>query len=276
MNLKNHFVYRWGIILALSYLVVGMYSHSLVLGAYGQINMPSPVSSPVNAGYLYGEKLYSSSTYGHMGLDFSAASGTNVYSTYAGTVIAKKNLTYSYGNYIIIESNHPSYPGTKFYHLYAHLSDNSQVWVGKAVNQGELIGLSGSSGNATGPHLHYEIRMSSNNYYNQRNPEGLLARSTLNNYGGVYGEVRTANGNWARAIRVSGATKPDLNYGASYTYYVMDNGSAFPDENAYGINYYIARANTGSITLNYNNGARTQPVTIYANTDYKVNNIYLP
>lgn len=144
------------------------------------------------------------------------------------------------------------------------------------MNQGDLIGLSGSSGNATGPHLHYEIRMGSNNYYNQRNPEGLLARSTSNGYGGLYGEVRTAGGSWARAIRVSGASKPDPNYGASYTYYIMDNGSAFPDENAYSINYYIARAYTGSVTLNYNNGARTQNVTIYSDSDYKVNNIYLP
>ncbi len=264
------------ILLIMGILITGLYSPALAV--YGGINLATPVSAPVNAGYLYAEKLTSSSTYGHHGIDFSAASGSNVYAAYTGRVVTKADLGgSSYGKYIIIESDHPDYTGVKFYHLYAHLSDYSQVSLNQEVNKGNQIAKSGSSGGVTGPHLHFEIRMGSNSWYSQRNPEGILSRSTSDGYGGVLGEVRTSGGSWARYKRISGATKgTDVNYGASYSYFVMANGNAFPDETAYGINYYIARSNTGNVTLSYDYGARTQNATIYANTDYKVNTINLP
>lgn len=265
------------ILLIMGILIIGLYSPAMAV--YGGINLVTPVSAPVNAGYLYAEKLTSSSTYGHHGLDFAAASGSNVYAAYTGKVVTKANLgDDSYGKYIIIESDHPNYAGVKFYHLYAHLSDYSDCpAVNQTVNQGNKIAESGSSGGATGPHLHFEIRMGTNSWYSQRNPEGLLSRSTSDDFGGILGEVRTSGGSWARYKRISGATKgTDINYGASYSYFVMANGNPFPDEASYGINYYIARATTGNKTLSYDYGARTQNVTIYANTDYKVNTIYLP
>lgn len=119
--------------------------------------------------------------------------------------------------------------------------------------------------------------MGSNSWYNQRNPEGLLKRSAADGYGAVRGKVLTSSNAWARGIRISGAPKgTDINYGASYSYYLMENGNAFPDEAAYGINYYIARARTVTVTLSYNNGARTQTVNILANTDIGANAVNLP
>jgi len=252
---------------------------TISFGAYGGIDMSSPVSSPVNAGYLYGEKLTSGSTYGHMGLDFAASTGTNVYSTYYGKVVKKADLGgSSYGKYIVIESTHPQYPSTKFYHYYCHLSSqSSSISVGSYYAAGTYLGQSGSSGNATGPHLHYEIRMGADNWYYQRNPEGLLARSNSNGYGALHGKVLTSSGAYARYKRISGATKgTDVNYGASYSYFVMADGNPFPDEAAYGINYYISRINTGNITLSYDNGARTKNVTVYSNTDSRVSDVTLP
>lgn len=252
---------------------------TISFGAYGNINMTSPVSSPVNAGYLYGEKLTTSSSYGHMGIDFAAASGTSVYSTYAGTVITKTDLGgSSYGKYIVIESTHPQYPTTKFYHYYCHLSSQaSSISVGTIYPQGTYLGLTGSSGNATGPHLHYEIRMGANNWYSQRNPEGLLSRSNSDGYGALRGKLLTSSSQFARYMRISGASKgTDTNYGASYSYFVMADGNPFPDETAYGINYYISRIITGNISLSYNNGARTKSVTVNANTDSVVSDVTLP
>ncbi|ACL21824.1 Peptidase M23 [Desulfitobacterium hafniense DCB-2] len=243
------------------------------------LGLPSPVSSPVNAGYLYGEKLNSSSTYGHMGMDFAAPIGTSIYSTYVGKVITKGDLGgASYGKYIVIESTHPYYTNTKFYHYYCHMSElSSSIQVNTTYPAGTYLGLSGQTGNASGPHLHYEIRMGANNWYAQRNPEGFLGRSSKDNYAALRGKVLTSSGSYARAIRISGATKgTDVNYGASYSYYVMENGSAFPDESAYGLNYYITRINPGSITLNYNNGARTSTVSASSNTDTLVPSVSLP
>lgn len=246
-------------------------------GAYGGIDMPSPVSSPVNAGYLYAEVDSSINSYGHMGLDFAAPSSTSVYATFGGKVVTKADLgNTSYGKYLIIESTHPLYPTTKFYHLYAHLSDYSQVTLNQTVTKGQLIAKSGNSG-GVGAHLHYETRMGSNSWYSQRNPEGLLKRSTSDGYGAVRGKVLTSTGAWARKIRVAGATKgTDTNYGASYSYHLMANNSAFPDEAAYGINYYIARVRTGTVTLNYNYSARTQSVSIPANGEVLASNVTLP
>jgi len=273
---KNVSIFKFTTVIFALFIII--FSYTSVYGAYGQIDMPSPVSSPVNAGYLYGEKLSSSSTSGHMGLDFAASTGTPVYATYGGKVYRKRDLgNSSYGKYYVIESTHPLYPGTKFYHIYAHLSyQNPNISEGSNITQGTYLGDTGSSGNATGPHLHYEIRMGSYDYYAQRNPEGLLSRSTSNGYGALRGRVNLSNNNWARAIRISGASKPDVNYGASYSYFVMDNSNPFPDESAYGINYYIARAYTGNIMLNYNNGARTLNATVSSNTDTLLSTVTLP
>ncbi|MCD7723623.1 MAG: peptidoglycan DD-metalloendopeptidase family protein [Clostridiales bacterium] len=92
---------------------------------------------------------YSSGRY-HGGVDFQCSVGTAVYAAAAGTVVTVKSLTYSYGKYIVI--SHSNGLST----LYAH---NSQllVSVGDTVTKGQLIAYSGQSGNATGPHLHFEV-----------------------------------------------------------------------------------------------------------------------
>jgi len=105
----------------------------------------------------------------------------------------------------------------------------------------------------------------------------LLERSASDGYGALRGKVLTSSGAYARYTRISGATKgTDINYGASYSYYVMEDGAPFPDEVVYGINYYIARINTGNITLNFNNGAITKGVTVSNNTDSTVSDTTLP
>lgn len=86
----------------------------------------------------------------HAGLDFAAASGTPVYATGDGTVNFADRRS-SYGNCIDVEH------GYNYVTRYAHLSE-IKVKPGQAVKRGELIGLVGSTGKSTGPHLHYEVR----------------------------------------------------------------------------------------------------------------------
>ncbi|QLF71423.1 M23 family metallopeptidase [Peteryoungia desertarenae] len=86
----------------------------------------------------------------HAGLDFRAPTGTPILSTGAGTVIT---AGYSGGYGILVEIDH----GHGLVTRYGHLS-KAKVKKGDAITTGDLIGLSGSTGRSTGPHLHYEVR----------------------------------------------------------------------------------------------------------------------
>ena len=88
----------------------------------------------------------------HMGIDYSAPTGTPVFSVATGKVV---HLGYSgaFGNLIILE--HPGNYRT----YYAHLSNyNVELEVGNEVRRGLEIGYVGSTGRSTGPHLHFELR----------------------------------------------------------------------------------------------------------------------
>lgn len=86
----------------------------------------------------------------HTGLDFTADKGTEVYATGDGVVEKVESKRWGYGKCIII--NH----GFGYKTLYAHLSA-FKVEQGQKIKRGELIGLIGSTGKSTGPHLHYEV-----------------------------------------------------------------------------------------------------------------------
>ena len=86
----------------------------------------------------------------HTGIDFTADRGTEIYVTGDGYVEEIENKRWGYGKSIII--NH----GFGYKTRYAHLS-KFEVKKGQKVKRGELIGLIGSTGKSTGPHLHYEV-----------------------------------------------------------------------------------------------------------------------
>ena len=86
----------------------------------------------------------------HKGTDIGRVGYTSqVYASKAGTVI-KATYSRSYGNYVVI--SHGGGNTT----LYAHMS-SLKTTAGAYVNQGDVIGITGSTGNSTGPHLHFEI-----------------------------------------------------------------------------------------------------------------------
>ncbi len=87
----------------------------------------------------------------HTGLDFAAPTGTPVRAATAGTVTSV-GWAGAYGNKI--EITHPDGSET----WYAHLS-RTDVRVGSQVGTGALIGAVGATGNVTGPHLHFEVRL---------------------------------------------------------------------------------------------------------------------
>ncbi|MFE4588924.1 M23 family metallopeptidase [Streptomyces laurentii] len=119
--------------------------------------------SYVSTGYQTGGALWSSGH--HSGIDFHAAYGTKVVSVSSGTVV-EAGWGGAYGNNIVIRMNDGTYT------QYGHLSA-LRVYVGQKVTPGELIGISGSSGNSTGPHLHFEARASAE-YGSDINPVAYL------------------------------------------------------------------------------------------------------
>lgn len=86
----------------------------------------------------------------HFGIDLKAPSGTPVLATADGKVVSVENQPNGYGKFVIIE--HDDNYQTK----YAQLSE-FKVTIGSEVKKGNVIGLVGSSGRSTAPHLHYEV-----------------------------------------------------------------------------------------------------------------------
>ncbi|MCM1967325.1 LysM peptidoglycan-binding domain-containing M23 family metallopeptidase [Streptomyces sp. G1] len=108
----------------------------------------APVGGGMSTAYKTAGSMWSSGY--HTGVDFAASSGTTVKAVGAGTVVSA-GWSGSYGNEVVIRHADGKYS------QYAHLSQLS-VSSGQSVTGGQTIGLSGSTGNSTGPHLHFEIR----------------------------------------------------------------------------------------------------------------------
>jgi LysM repeat protein len=105
-----------------------------------------------------GAGIITQSLHGYNGVDIGAPTGTNILAAAGGTVlIAKKDGAWNggYGSYVVIAHTN----GTQT--LYAHAS-KVLVSVSDTVSQGELIAKVGRTGEATGPHLHFEVRGATN------------------------------------------------------------------------------------------------------------------
>jgi murein DD-endopeptidase MepM/ murein hydrolase activator NlpD len=91
----------------------------------------------------------------HTGIDIAAPNGTPIGAAADGQVITTGFDPYGYGNYIILAHS------PKLATLYGHMS-RLAVAKGAVVKQGQTIGYEGSTGNSTGPHLHFEVRVDGN------------------------------------------------------------------------------------------------------------------
>lgn len=134
---------------------------------YISLTYPVPSQTTITCGF--GE--YS----GHSGADFSCPSGSKVVAAESGTVIISEDLknadgTYrSYGRYIVIKHDKTTSSGDAVYTLYAHNSERL-VSAGQHVEKGQQIAKSGSTGNSTGPHCHFEVRTPSSSYSSCKDP----------------------------------------------------------------------------------------------------------
>ncbi|MDO5449131.1 MAG: M23 family metallopeptidase, partial [Clostridia bacterium] len=124
------------------------YTPSTYVASYGKLVWPAPgvyvVSSP------YGPRWGSF----HGGIDLSVGrAGSTIVAAASGTVTVASNGNSGYGTYVMINHNN----GMET--LYAHMIYGSIcVSTGQYVSAGQPIGIMGSTGNSTGPHLHFEVR----------------------------------------------------------------------------------------------------------------------
>ncbi len=149
------------------------------LGQSGPTSNPGGYIWPTNSHYITSTVGGRASPGGigstnHKGTDIGRVGyNSSIYAAKAGTVIISE-YSKSYGNYVVV--SHGSGNTT----LYAHMSSR-KVSVGQYVNQGDVLGITGSTGNSTGPHLHFEIK-ENNTIINPLNDGAAPKKGYLSGY----------------------------------------------------------------------------------------------
>ncbi|MEW6717124.1 MAG: peptidoglycan DD-metalloendopeptidase family protein [Chloroflexota bacterium] len=166
------------------------YDHFLFARPIAANEVNAPVPDYRYGGIFFGDLI-------HTGIDIPAPPGTEVLAVGPGKVVwSGYGLYYSYqrdddpyGLAVAIQHDF-GYQGQRLYTIYAHLQ-SSNVLVGQRVVTGTPLGLVGNTGHSTGPHLHFEVRVGENAYFNTRNPElwlvppqgwGILVGRVMNTY----------------------------------------------------------------------------------------------
>lgn len=174
-----------------------------------------PIDVSANSEYLF-YYPYGSSGQGwrvHRGLDMPNGVGEEVQAAGSGFVVCAgrsdtatgdrcRSETFesyaSYGNLVVIEHDF-GWRGQPVWTLYAHLSALA-VETGERVETGQVIGLVGTTGNVTGPHVHFEVRVGINSYFSTRNP--MLWMAPFIGHGVVAGRVVDESGEFLDNISV--------------------------------------------------------------------------
>lgn len=161
--------------------------------AADQVNWPA-------ADYRYGGEFFEDVV--HTGVDIPVLERTPVQAAGPGKVVwagygiyrGGHDETDPYGLAVTIRHDF-GYQDLALYTLYGHLSEIDVV-IGQHVNTGERLGLSGSTGKVTGPHLHFEVRLGKNDFFTTRNPELWIAPPQ--GWGILAGRIMEANGELLR------------------------------------------------------------------------------
>jgi murein DD-endopeptidase MepM/ murein hydrolase activator NlpD len=158
------------------------------------------------AEYRYGGVFFAPNIV-HTGVDIDAAEGAPILAAGAGTVVsadwglfteAPGNEADPYGKAVVVRHDF-GYKGQTLFTIYAHMSEISVV-EGQRVETGDVLGLVGATGAVTGPHLHFEVRLGGNSFYNTYNPE--LWMSPPQGWGVLVGRLTDKKGGLLNQIEV--------------------------------------------------------------------------
>jgi len=183
--------------------------------AADQVNWPL-------ANYRYGGVFFSNVV--HTGVDIDAPFGTPIVAAGSGTVVwsdwglfreAPGDRTDPYGLAVVVRMDF-GYKNQQLYSVYAHMSKLIAV-PGQHVETGDVLGLVGSTGAVTGPHVHFEIRLGEDSFHHTYNPE--LWMSPPEGWGVLVGRIADANDDTLQQVEVavqntqSGQTRTVNTYG---------------------------------------------------------------
>jgi murein DD-endopeptidase MepM/ murein hydrolase activator NlpD len=162
----------------------------------------------------------------HHGIDMPNPIGETVRAAGPGVVTFAADgvydNSYSYGN--VVEVKHDfGYKGQPLFTVYAHLSV-ALVKRGQYVRAGDVIGLVGETGNVTGPHVHFEIRMGKSTYGSSYNP--LLWMVPWVGTGVIAGRIMDANGNLLQDQDVTIRKRSTGTQQDTTTTYIYDNNGS--------------------------------------------------
>src|SRR5512133_1176291 len=162
-----------------------LYPIPWAVSAYDHFYFARPIAADhVNwplANYRYGGVFFAPNIV-HTGVDIDADEGTPILAAGPGTVVsadwglyteAPGNKSDPYGQAVVLRHDF-GYKGQTLFTVYAHMSKIIAV-VGQHVETGDVLGLVGHTGATTGPHLHFEVRLGANSFYNTFNPELWMA-----------------------------------------------------------------------------------------------------
>jgi murein DD-endopeptidase MepM/ murein hydrolase activator NlpD len=110
----------------------------------------------------------------HNGIDLPAWSGTPIRAASAGTVTVKAYQASGAGHFITLKH------ANGIYTRYHHLQQASALAIGATVQAGQTIGYVGATGNATGPHLHFEVMQGGTSNSSHLNPAGFMRDRAVN------------------------------------------------------------------------------------------------
>lgn len=192
----------------------------------------------------------------HHGIDMSNRVGERVRAAAAGVVIwsadgRQDEVDYfqnspSYGNVILIE-HYNQYRGQTLYTLYGHLSA-AFVEVGDIVEMGEVIGLVGNTGQVTGPHLHFEVRLDENKYGSTVNP--VLWMVPYVGHGVIAGQVLDFSGNYPSSLHDTTVTvrrvRDGLTQSTTTTYLYLNSSSDINADPNWQENFVVADVPVGT------------------------------
>jgi len=186
-----------------------LYPVPWAMSAYDHFYFARPIAADqVNwplADYRYGG-IFSPPAV-HTGEDIDAPEGTPILAAGPGSVVwagwglftqAADNKDDDYGQAVAIRHDF-GYKGQQLYTVYAHMSKVTAV-LGQHVETGEPIGMVGSTGRSTGPHLHFEVRLSNNTFFNTYNPE--LWTAPPQGWGLLVGRILDSDGNTLNQLEI--------------------------------------------------------------------------
>lgn len=218
-----------------------------------------------NGSYLYGEPRYGNTALAHLGVDiaarydtvFAAAPGVITFVGYNPNDTVGGYEPGGGGNYI---TQRATWDGKNVYMLHMHLQ-RPLVASGATVVQGQPIAISGNTGNSTGAHLHFEIRMNTATYATPGSRRNAELWAGMTGMGAIYGRVPNAPNSTRVDISPDPKPRPPYTtYGYSLTYNFNDPYVGSDD--IYNENYGIGDVKPGTYTITALGGTYTRIVTV--------------